>query len=160
MPSIAQHRTVYAIDMLGFGRSTRVNFSSNATVAEMEIVESVEGWRKALGLDTFILAGHCFGGYIATSYAIRYPSRVRHLMLIDPWGFTERPLKSPDDEKRRLPRSYWVRCASLLIQPINPFAVLRLAGRYGYCFNFSLKSCLSLLFDSLSSYLLSFVTLV
>jgi pimeloyl-ACP methyl ester carboxylesterase len=131
LASFAAHRTVYAIDMLGFGRSSRVTFSVDPVVAEMELVESLEAWRQAIGLDTFVLVGHCFGAYIGTSYAIRYPQRVRHLMLLDPWGFSERSTCELVEDDKRLPMPLWVRTLSLLIQPFNPFAALRLAGSWG-----------------------------
>ena len=31
-------------------------------------VEAIEEWRKKVGIKTFILAGHSFGGYLATLY--------------------------------------------------------------------------------------------
>jgi pimeloyl-ACP methyl ester carboxylesterase len=135
LPSMAAQRAVYAIDMLGFGRSSRgVSFSVDPAVAEMEFVESLESWRKAVGLDTFILVGHCFGGFIATSYAIRYPSRVRHLVLVNPWGFQEyrqRAVPSSGDEDRSLPTPLWVQTLAFALQPFNPFSILRVAGSWG-----------------------------
>lgn len=36
-------------------------------------VEAVEEWRKSSGLESFILTGHSFGGYISTLYYEKYP---------------------------------------------------------------------------------------
>lgn len=136
--SAAAQRTVYAVDMLGFGRSSRVAFSSDPAVAEIEFVESLEAWRQAVHLDSFILVGHCFGGFIATSYALRYPSCVRHLLLVSPWGFSEQQ-SEPDSVSNnavgdsRLPMPFWVKVLALLLQPFNPFAALRVAGSWGTC---------------------------
>ena len=138
---VAAQRTVYAVDMLGFGRSSRVTFSSDPAIAEMEFVESLEAWRQAVHLDTFILVGHCFGGYITTSYALRYPSHVRHLLIVDPWGFVEQKseasaiFRGTDNANgdRHVPTPLWVKALALLLEPFNPFAALRVAGSWGMC---------------------------
>lgn len=119
-------RPIYAIDVLGFGLSSHVDFSTDPTVAEMELIESLEAWRQAVKLDNFILLGHCFGGYLAASYTIRYPSHVHHLILVDPWGFPEQDTREP-----RIPIPLWVKVLLLVIQPFYPFSLLRTAGSWG-----------------------------
>jgi len=139
LASVATQRTVYALDMLGFGRSSRVTFSSDPAVAEIEFVESLEAWRQAVCLDAFILVGHCFGAFIATSYALRYPNCVRHLLVVSPWGFSEQQSEASSVSssrantiaERQLPMPLWVKVLALLLQPFNPFAALRLAGSWG-----------------------------
>ena len=80
-----------------------------------------------LQLDKFILLGHSFGGYLASSYAIRYPNRLHQLVLADPWGFPEKP---PDaDRNSQIP--IWIKMVVTLIQPFNPLAGLRAAGPWG-----------------------------
>jgi len=136
---VAAQRTVYAIDMLGFGRSSHVTFSSDPAIAEMEFVESLEAWRQAMHLDSFVLVGHCFGGYVATSYALRYPSHIRHLLIVDPWGFLEQASEASAISSstgsaagdRQVPTPLWVKVLALLLEPLNPFALLRLAGSWG-----------------------------
>lgn len=69
-------RPLHAFDLLGFGRSSRPPFPSHDAVrAEEQFVSSIEQWRQAMGLESMVLLGHSLGGYLATSYAIRYPSR-------------------------------------------------------------------------------------
>lgn len=68
-------RPVYAVDMLGFGRSSRPTFGRDAKDAEDQFVESLEDWRKAEGLEHMILLGHDLGGYVSTAYALKYPHR-------------------------------------------------------------------------------------
>lgn len=110
----------------GFGRSSRPNFSKDPLVAEQQMVEAIEEWRKEVKLDHFILLGHSFGGYLATSYAINYPDRIKHLILADPWGFTERP------EKLDVPLKFKI--MGILFYPftyLNPLAAVRAAGPAG-----------------------------
>ncbi|XP_034835351.1 1-acylglycerol-3-phosphate O-acyltransferase ABHD5 isoform X1 [Maniola hyperantus] len=129
LDALAATRPVYAIDLLGFGRSSRPKFSSDAEKVEAQWVESVEEWRREVKLDEFILLGHSLGGYIATSYALKYPERVRHLILVDPWGFPEKPENSKIYEKHQI--SIWVR---MVVQPLllmNPLWALRAAGPAG-----------------------------
>lgn len=107
--------------------------------AEQQIVESLEEWRQQLNLEKFILLGHSFGGYLATSYAINHPERVKHLILADPWGFTEKPVK-------RLP--LWVKVMMTVLYPLsylNPLATVRAAGPMGKSKNFFNFSNLELL---------------
>jgi pimeloyl-ACP methyl ester carboxylesterase len=43
--------------------------------AEREFVNSIEEWRREMNLERFALLGHSMGGFLATSYAIRFPDR-------------------------------------------------------------------------------------
>ena len=70
---LSESRPFYAFDLLGFGRSSRPPFSSDQIVAETQSVELIEDWRKEMGLKEMILLGHSFGGYLASSYEMRYP---------------------------------------------------------------------------------------
>ncbi|GLH08277.1 Putative hydrolase/acyltransferase alpha/beta hydrolase superfamily, partial [Gryllus bimaculatus] len=111
----------------GFGRSSRPAFSSNATEAETQLVKSVEEWRREMNLDKFILLGHSMGGFLAASYAIQHPERVKHLILADPWGFPEKPENV--NQKYNVP--LWLRAVAYVIQPFNPLWPVRLAGPFG-----------------------------
>uniref|UniRef100_A0A3Q2P1G0 (Lyso)-N-acylphosphatidylethanolamine lipase n=1 Tax=Fundulus heteroclitus TaxID=8078 RepID=A0A3Q2P1G0_FUNHE len=136
LDALSRSRTVYAFDLLGFGRSSRPHFPSDAAKAEEQFVNSIEQWRQAVGLETMILLGHSLGGYLATSYAIQHPSRVSHLILVDPWGFPER--SKPEVEQSQgaevvkrpsIPR--WVKAIASVVSLFNPLAVIRAAGPWG-----------------------------
>ncbi len=89
---------LYALDLLGMGNSTRPCFKINAKdqpgkIAEAEnfFVDALEEWRKIRKLEKFTLLGHSLGGYLAVSYALKYPGRLNKLILASPVGIPEDP---------------------------------------------------------------------
>ncbi|XP_029930126.1 (Lyso)-N-acylphosphatidylethanolamine lipase [Myripristis murdjan] len=137
---LSRSRPVYAFDLLGFGRSSRPPFPTDPVQAEEQFVNSIEQWRESVGLENMILLGHSLGGYLATSYAIQYPSRVSHLILVDPWGFPERPQAEAESQGspgqgaevvKRPPLPRWVKAVAAVVSFFNPLAVIRAAGPWG-----------------------------
>lgn len=126
LDSFCKNRPVYAFDVLGFGRSSRPTFSSDSQEAEKQLVNSIEEWRQQMNLDKFILLGHSMGGFLAASYSLRYPERVKHLILADPWGFPESP-----SNQQLSQRPMWLKAIATVLQPFNPLAGLRAAGPWG-----------------------------
>ncbi|XP_003741446.1 protein ABHD4 [Galendromus occidentalis] len=120
-------RSVYAIDILGFGRSSRTKFAHEAAEVENQFVRSVEKWRQQMNIRKAIFVGHALGGFIAASYSLRFPERVSHLILVDPWGLPE---KSAHTE-RYLVIPAWAKLVVNLLHPFNPLGVLRAAGPLG-----------------------------
>lgn len=125
--ALSANRPFYAFDLLGFGRSSRPPFSNDPIVAETQFVESIEDWRKEMGLQEFILLGHSFGGFIACSYSLRYPDYVKALILADPWGFPEHS----DEEKPDTPIPIWLSVLTKASQYVSPMTVFRLSGQLG-----------------------------
>ena len=120
-------RRLLALDIPGFGRSTRISFTPDARTAEGEMVEHIERWRKIVGVEHFVLLGHSLGAFLACSYAIRHPGRVRHLILVDPWGFF--PALSEEEIKKRFPflaKKFWQ-----MVGKMKPFDAVRMAGPLG-----------------------------
>lgn len=106
LDAFAADRPLYAIDLLGYGKSSRSKFSKDAEVIEDQYVDSIEKWREQMGIDRMIILGHSFGGFLSTSYAMKYPERIEHVILGDPWGFTAAPdLKQYSLWKRALIRA-------------------------------------------------------
>ncbi|KAI6074673.1 1-acylglycerol-3-phosphate O-acyltransferase ABHD5 [Aix galericulata] len=124
---LCENRTVHAFDLLGFGRSSRPHFDADAREAENQFVESIEQWRKEMGLEKMILLGHNLGGFLAAAYSLKYPSRVKHLILVEPWGFPERP----DNAEHERPIPIWIKALGAILSPFNPLAGLRIAGPFG-----------------------------
>ena len=125
--ALSESRPFYAFDMLGFARSSRPQFSNDPIVAEGQFVESIEDWRKEVGLKEMILLGHSFGGYITTAYALKYPKYVKALILADPWGFPEHPREDKPDT----PRPLWLSVIAKASQYISPLSIFRVSGSVG-----------------------------
>lgn len=88
------------------------------------MIRSIEEWRKEMKLNKFILLGHSMGGFLAASYSMSFPERVSHLILADPWGFTEQQEDFKDV-------SFMVKTIAYIIKPLNPLAGIRVAGPFG-----------------------------
>ncbi|KAK4134729.1 alpha/beta-hydrolase [Trichocladium antarcticum] len=89
---------LFALDMLGMGNSSRPPFKIHAKdpkdkIAEAEswFIDALEEWRKVRKLEKFTLLGHSLGGYLAVSYALKYPGRLNKLILASPVGIPEDP---------------------------------------------------------------------
>eukprot|EP00573_Skeletonema_grethae_P008871 CAMPEP_0201710954 /NCGR_PEP_ID=MMETSP0578-20130828/58890_1 /ASSEMBLY_ACC=CAM_ASM_000663 /TAXON_ID=267565 /ORGANISM="Skeletonema grethea, Strain CCMP 1804" /LENGTH=516 /DNA_ID=CAMNT_0048199999 /DNA_START=113 /DNA_END=1663 /DNA_ORIENTATION=+ len=108
---------IYALDMLGWGLSSRPSFQfktslqhsddsennthQNAKVksAEQFFVESLESWRSHHNLSKMTLAGHSMGGYLSVAYAEQYPQHVEKLILLSPVGV---PQKVEEEDTKRV----------------------------------------------------------
>lgn len=89
---------VYALDLLGMGRSSRPPFKLHAkdrqgsiTEAEDWFIDALEEWRVKKKIDKFTLLGHSLGGYMAVAYALKYPGHLNKLVLASPVGIPEDP---------------------------------------------------------------------
>ncbi|WLF81376.1 hypothetical protein PVL30_005173 [Lodderomyces elongisporus] len=108
---------IHAIDMLGFGLSSRPKFPSFPSDTKEDIykvedwfIDSIESWRKKRGIDKFVLVGHSFGGYLSCAYAMKYNNHkdqqqnvLDKLVLVSPVG-VERSKFSLLDDKTTVPQ--------------------------------------------------------
>lgn len=72
----------FAPDLLGFGDSERPNIHYSIDLE----VECLAQYLDTLKLREVYLIGHSVGGWVAASYAIKYPDRVQGLVLLVPEG--------------------------------------------------------------------------
>ncbi len=82
-PLLAQHYTVYALDLLGFGLSDKPIKASYTMNAQADIVCALI---NALQLEKAALIGHSMGGVIVADVARMLPEKITRLVLIEP-GF-------------------------------------------------------------------------
>ena len=124
----SQNRIVVTLDLPGFARSSRCKFSSDPAAAEAQFVDCLERWRREVGLHKMILVGHSFGGYLSLCFALKHPLVLQQLILVDPWGITE---KSPDISERLEGRPLLKLAWNVLMKPHNPLWMLRVSGPLG-----------------------------
>jgi len=82
-PYLTQRFRVIAIDLPGFGESSRASDKSYTASDQVRYLHAIVA---ALGLESFHLGGNSMGGLISARYAVAYPSRVRTLWLLAPGG--------------------------------------------------------------------------
>lgn len=91
--ALARRHRVYALDLVGFGRSWPKHSFSLASA-----VEQIVSWMNEVGLPQADFCGHSMGGHLCIRLAAAHPERVRRLVLADASGL---PLEA------RLPQLAW-----------------------------------------------------
>jgi pimeloyl-ACP methyl ester carboxylesterase len=81
-PLMRRGYRVYAIDLLGFGRSDRPDVDYSIGL-QASVLDKFLGSQK---LDYADLGGWSMGGWVALKYALDYPQRVRRIFVADSLG--------------------------------------------------------------------------
>lgn len=79
---LAQNAQVYALDLLGYGRSDRPDRSYSTAMH----VETVADFIETVGLGTAHIVGASLGGGIGLGVALDHPDRVGRLIAVDSFG--------------------------------------------------------------------------
>jgi proline iminopeptidase len=80
---LADQFTLVFYDHRCNGRSNGVPVSS---MTWENLTADADALREALGFEKWAVLGHSFGGQVALEYALRYPHRLSHLILMDTGG--------------------------------------------------------------------------
>ncbi len=89
MLCMPERYTTYAIDLPGYGNSSRLEGMEGPDFYQKHIA-AVESVADALGLQTFALSGLSMGGAIGIGFALAHPERVVALVPVDSWGLVRR----------------------------------------------------------------------
>ena len=100
MKQLSEHYRLWCIDLIGMGASSRPEFTCKTTEETIEyFVDSIEQWRREVGIERFHLAGQSFGGYMSTMYSLKYPEHVKKLILLTPAGVSRADVDFVRSEK-------------------------------------------------------------
>ncbi|AVZ30749.1 alpha/beta fold hydrolase [Nodularia spumigena] len=79
---LAQHYRVYAVDMVGSGRSDKPSASYSLTY----LAEFIKDFMDTLSIERASLAGNSMGGGVAIQFALMFPQQVDKLVLVGSFG--------------------------------------------------------------------------
>jgi len=83
IPELSNDHRVLALDLPGFGMSSR----PDASYTPPWFASLVVDWMDDVGLESAVFVGHSMGGQVALTLALEHPDRVDALVLAAPAGF-------------------------------------------------------------------------
>ncbi|KRX23104.1 Abhydrolase domain-containing protein 4 [Trichinella nelsoni] len=107
----------------GFGSGSAMWLKNFEALSEKRVVYSLD----LLGKGSFHFRNSAFliaGGYLAAAYVLEYPTHVNHLLLVDPWGFAEKP----DEQESSNSTPMWISSITGFFNSCNPLSLIRLVG--------------------------------
>jgi pimeloyl-ACP methyl ester carboxylesterase len=132
LAALSQRFYVYSLDLPGLGGSDRIKFRcDNAESTEQFFVTHLENWVQSQGLERIYLMGHSFGGYIASNYALKFPHRVKKLLLVSPVAIPEPPPRPQHRYFTRWPRPVAELLAFCWQHDVTPQSFVRFLGPFG-----------------------------
>jgi pimeloyl-ACP methyl ester carboxylesterase len=78
IPALARVATVYAVDLPGFGLSSK----PPARYRLADSARALHGFILAMGLGRVAIIGHSLGGAVGLTYALTHPARIERVALI------------------------------------------------------------------------------
>ena len=79
---LAQHHRVYAVDLVGAGRSDK----PSATYSLTYLAQFVSCFMDALSIECASLVGNSLGGGVALQFALNFPQKLEKLVLVNSLG--------------------------------------------------------------------------
>ncbi|MDB9374023.1 alpha/beta fold hydrolase [Nodularia sphaerocarpa] len=120
--SLSQSFHCLSPDLLGFGESENPNVHHSIDLQ----VESIAEFLQAVRLKKVYLVGYSLGGWIAASYALKYPEQVCGLVLLAPEGVAIERQEKYSQKMRRLVSSPPILSKLLkLFRPLNKISGLK-----------------------------------
>lgn len=121
-------RDVLAVDLLGFGRSSRTKMAASSPAeAEAFFVDSLRQLFDKLELERVALVGHSLGGFLSAVFAMQNRARVEKLVLASPVGVPVRPA----DYDSKVQSRFFRVLLNLWERGVTPQALVRFAGPRG-----------------------------
>jgi proline iminopeptidase len=130
LKALGSDRLVITFDQLGCGRSDRLTDVTNVTLDSF--VEQVEALLEHLGVDEVYVYGHSFGTTLSVEHYLKYPKRVRGLILNSPYLNTRMLNADQDSLIATLPDSIQVPLKLQMSNIVEDTARLRKARAFFY----------------------------
>lgn len=129
--SLTPFATVWFYDARGHGLSEQ-NYPTESYTMQ-QLVDDIDAFTAAAGIDTYTLFGHSFGGMVALKFATQRPARLRRLILSDTAASIDYAAHFQERLKQAMPASRYAEYEGILRdETVTPDERLRRALRVVY----------------------------